>query len=242
LDECQRHAIITVNPLTITITKDSTITANFELLNYTLDTNVIPSNAGIINFTPQSIIPPSIPILSSTGTVSNSTIRDTVMFVANDLFMRAEIEYESSHCNCDTVLRYAMPQKGYKFKNWTDRYGNVISTDNPLRIIVRGDTSFQSNFEKGNEKIKDVIKTSTVKVFQDSNRDNFTVSFEIKKPINMEVILTDLFGIKLFKIYDGFAVDGLFTKVVKTKNVAKGAYIVKIIIGKDNITKKFTLK
>jgi len=71
---------------------------------------------------------------------------------------------------------------------------------------------------------------------------NSTVSFELEKSYNVKILLCDILGIELANVYDGFANEGLFTKIINTGNLPKGVYFLKILIGKDYITEKFTVK
>ena len=72
--------------------------------------------------------------------------------------------------------------------------------------------------------------------------ENATVNFELEESCNVKILLCDILGIELANVYDGFANEGLFTKIINTGNLPKGVYFLKILIGKDYITEKIIIE
>jgi len=86
--------------------------------------------------------------------------------------------------------------------------------------------------------VAEMIKNATVSIFPNPTTSDFTVSFELEKPCNMKIVLSDISGQELVQIYDGFSTVGLFTKTVNTENLAKGIYFLKVLIdGKYTVEK-----
>ncbi|MDR0763042.1 MAG: hypothetical protein LBF01_00910, partial [Bacteroidales bacterium] len=48
----------------------------------------------------------------------------------------------------NSVTVYAQSDSNHYFVNWTDRNGNVVSTQNPLSVIVEKDTFYKANFAR----------------------------------------------------------------------------------------------
>ena len=108
--------------------------------------------------------------------------------------------------------------------------------------MVTKDITIIANFIEDKESIEDVIKNSTVSILPNPTNADFTVSFDVIKPSNMKIVLTDLSGREILDIYNGFVVDGLFAKTIKTANLARGVYFVKILIDENYITEKIILE
>jgi len=85
--------------------------------------------------------------------------------------------------------------------------------------------------------IEEIIKNNTVNIYPNPTTAGFTVSFELEKSCNIQIILCDILGQKLMQIYDGFTT-GTFIQTVNTKHLAKGIYFLKIFTDDGNITVK----
>ena len=141
----------------------------------------------------------------------------------------------------DTAKLTAIADSGYKFLNWSSN-NVVISEENPFVFVVTKDIVITVNFIENDDVIKDVIKTGTVSILPNPTSADFTISFDVIKPNNMKITLTDLSSREILDIYDGFVTDGLFTKIIKTSNIARGVYFVKILIDGNYITEKIILE
>ena len=82
--------------------------------------------------------------------------------------------------------------------------------------------------------IEEIIKNNTVNIYPNPTTAGFTVSFELEKSCNIQIILCDILGQKLMQIYDGFTT-GIFIQTVNTKHLAKGIYFLKIFTDDGNI-------
>ena len=86
--------------------------------------------------------------------------------------------------------------------------------------------------------IKETIKNHTVNIYPNPTVSTFTVSFELEKSCNMKIILSDIQGVEIMRIYDGFATVGNFERTVKTENLTSGIYFLKIFVdGKYTVEK-----
>jgi len=212
---------------TVTLTKNDTLIANFVQVTYPVTLIVSNDIGGIISYIINpTLSPPIIPIMAfiskKTYLVefrSKSKI-DTLRFYANDTFTTK-----------------APILKGYKFVNWVDKDENVISTDDPIKLVVVSDTSIKPIYEiakKGKtEKIEEIIKSNSFS-FKASANNYFLISFEMLKPYKMKILLVDSKGKKVRNVFDGRAPKGLLEKQVNTKNLAKGEYLLQIFIGDEH--------
>jgi hypothetical protein len=83
--------------------------------------------------------------------------------------------------------------------------------------------------------VKENFIASSITVSPNPTTTNFTVSFELEKSCDIEIMLCDILGRELVQIYSGFATVGDFTETVNTKHLPKGIYFLKIKID-GNIT------
>ena len=123
-----------------------------------------------------------------------------------------------------------------------DKYGKIISTDDPIKVFVVSDTLLIGRVEKESIKIEDIIKPTSFRISQ--YPDDITVSFEMLRPYKMKVLLCKLVNSKvkvLRNVFDGRAPKGLFEKKAKLKNFAKGEYVLQIFVDEYFMGAKFTI-
>ena len=60
-------------------------------------------------------------------------------------------------CNSTTTITATAEHSCYKFKHWADENNNIVSTINPLDVILTKDTQLIANFEWANYKL-DIVK------------------------------------------------------------------------------------
>jgi len=86
--------------------------------------------------------------------------------------------------------------------------------------------------------IEETIKNRIVNIYPNPTRAAFTVSFDLEKSCNVQIILSDIQGEEIMQIYDGFATVGNFIEKVNTENLTSGIYFLKIFIdGKYTVEK-----
>ena len=124
----------------------------------------------------------------------------------------------------------AEADEGYVFLHWSDANENIVSVENPLTVMVLSDTVLYANFEEDTISISERILLKTVSIFPNPTTSDFTVSFEVLKSGNMQIILCDILGVELLQFYDGFATVGTFTKTVSTEHLPRGVYFLKVLI------------
>ena len=90
--------------------------------------------------------------------------------------------------------------------------------------------------------IEEYIPNNTVSIYPNPSTSEFTVSFELEKSCNMQILLCDVLGSELMEIYDGFATVGTFTKTVNTENLTKGVYFLKILIDGNSTVEKIIVE
>ncbi|MCL1827709.1 MAG: leucine-rich repeat protein [Candidatus Cloacimonetes bacterium] len=78
--------------------------------------------------------------------------------------------------------------------------------------------------------IDEIIRNSAINIYPNPTRNDFTVSFDVIKPTNVKIVLTDLSGREVLDIYDGFVADGMFRKAIKTTNLVNSIYFLNILI------------
>jgi len=86
--------------------------------------------------------------------------------------------------------------------------------------------------------IKELIKNILVTIYPHPATEYTTLSFSLEKPCYLTIDLFDINGKKVKGIYNGFSEVELFTTRFNTGNLANGAYLIKISIGKDFVIKK----
>jgi hypothetical protein len=210
---------------TVTLTKNDTLIANFEQENNPdVNTIVYPNGLGTIDVIPDPsppITPPSVPIMATAA----PKVTYLVTVDAKD----------TTYTAYDTADYTVNPNSDAKFVNWTDKYGNVISTDERIKVVVVSDTLIKPNFAR--EDVEDVIKSGTVSVLV--NPDDITVSFEVIKRKRIHIILRNEKEVPFYhSIYYDFIDEGIFTNTLHWKTdglaITKGDYIVKIRIEIDD--------
>jgi hypothetical protein len=128
-----------------------------------------------------------------------------------------------------TITLLATPNENYKFLNWTNNIGHTELTENPLTITIVSNVELRANFGRI-DAIEEVIKSGIVSISPNPTNKDFTISFDILKPNNMKIILTNLSGKEILEIYNAFVLDGFFSKKVSTTNLVKGVYFLNILI------------
>ena len=122
----------------------------------------------------------------------------------------------------------------YKFVYWSNNnFEDTLSKNAEFNFVIISDTTFVAHFEFDNS-ISENIKTETVNIIPNPTKDNFEISFDVIKSGNIAISLLDLTGGKVFEIYNDFTVEGTFSKTVKTNNLARGVYYLKIEIDKNH--------
>ena len=89
--------------------------------------------------------------------------------------------------------------------------------------------------------IKELGLLIATSIYPNPTTDYFTVSFELEKPCNLEILLYDVLGREILEIHNGFTVEGLFIKKIDVDKLVSGVYFIKISIDNDYIIKKITI-
>jgi hypothetical protein len=89
--------------------------------------------------------------------------------------------------------------------------------------------------------IDEIIKNRKVSIYPNPTVSDFTVSFDLEKPCDMQISLCDILRRELFQFYDGFASAGNFTRTFNAENLAKGIYFLKIQINGNSTVKKIVV-
>ena len=233
----------TPNTATINCGDNVTFTAtpntDYIFVNWTNANGNVISTENPLTVAPTSDIT-LIANFETTSTITTYTLR--VIASNGGTVTKDDI---SNNDNSKTL--FAIPNTGYHFVNWTSADNvistNVISTENPLTVTLVSDTTLVANFEvnKGN-RIINAIKSGTVSILPNPANEYFILSFDVIKSSDIKIVLMDLSGRELSEIYYGFVTEGLFTKIVKTTNLGKGVYFIKIFTNGNNIIEKVTLE
>jgi hypothetical protein len=254
------------------MTKDSTIRANFEgdSFNLTLSKNInaggtvtgggkidcgnnsatITAEANdcyrFVNWTTTAGTQISTNATLNVTIRSDSTIRANFVKDSFDLTLNAYpiaggTVTGAGRKDCGSnVAIIATVNENYRFISWTNSAGAVVSTDATYTFTITSDATYTANFETVS--IEEVIRTGTINILPNPTSSDFTVSFDVIKSGNMKIVLTDLNGHKVLDIYDGFTVDGMFSKIVKITNLSKGVYFLNISIDKNTVIEKVILE
>ena len=164
---------LTDNPLTLTITSDITVTANFEALTaYTVTATVNDETLGTVAGAGTYYAGATITLTATANTgaqflnwtVGEETLTDNPLtltadkdytVVANFEVLKYDVvaltndetkgtvEGAGSYTYGETVTVTATPAEGYKFLSWSDR-----TTDNPVTITVDGNKVLNAYFVK----------------------------------------------------------------------------------------------
>ena len=129
----------------------------------------------------------------------------------------------------------------YKFIRWTNSSGVTLTTDPTLNFTIKSDTHFVAHFEL-DISVEERTKTTTISIIPNPTKDDFEISFEVQKPSNIEIKLLDLSGAEVFEIFSDFTNEGIFSKTVNTKNLARGVYFLYILIDESVIMEKVVLE
>jgi len=123
----------------------------------------------------------------------------------------------------------------YKFVYWSSsEFSDTLTKEPTLNFVIKSDTSFVAHFEFDTTSISEIIKIETVNIIPNPTKDNFEISFDVIKSGNIAISLLDLSGGKVFEIFNDFTVEGTFSKTVKTNNLARGVYSLKIEIDENH--------
>ena len=130
----------------------------------------------------------------------------------------------------------------YQFIYWSNsNYEDTLSTNSTLSFVIKSDTVFTAHFEHI-DFIDESIKTETVSIIPNPSKDDFTVSFEVIKPSNIQIILFDLSGREVLDIFNDFTVEGIFSRTVSTSHLSSGVYFLHILIDDDVLVKRVVLE
>lgn len=158
---------ITDNPLSIVVTQDSTFTAYFGIIDYTITTSVEPEDAGTVTeggiyHYGDTLTLEAMPNAGFVFEMWSDSITDNpreIIVTQDSSFVALfnQIEYSittsvrpenagtvtegGTYHYGDTLTLEAIPNAGFVFEIWSDRI-----TDNPREIIVTQDSNFVAQF------------------------------------------------------------------------------------------------
>jgi len=114
-----------------------------------------------------------------------------------------------------TLGDFVLPLPNLVSNTWQTDSGNGLGTPYVWKMI-------KTNI------IEKIIKNSIVNIFPNPTTHLLTVSLELKKNSNLELILCDVLGKEISELHNGFAEEGLFTKTFTIENLSKGVYFLRI--------------
>ena len=118
----------------------------------------------------------------------------------------------------------------YKFVYWSNSYGDTLSKNASFDFVIKSDTTFVAHFELDVSIFSEIIKTEKVIAYPNPTKDDFKILFEVIKSGNIAISLLDLSGREVLEIFNDFIFEGVFSQTVKTNNLARGVYFLKIQI------------
>ena len=147
-----------------------------------------------------------------------------------EIRFRSNVFWGSETSSIDlTLSEYVLPLPNLTVDTWQTTTG--YSTGIPY---VWKSITMHNN-------IDEVIKNLTVSIFSNPTVADFTVSFELEKSCNLQILLCDILGKEVMEIYDGFAVEGNFTQAIDVNNLDKGVYFLKIFANGNSTVKKIVI-
>ena len=119
----------------------------------------------------------------------------------------------------------------YYFYDWkVEKPGLLCESDRSPANVTIGTVGINEN-----------AFTNAVSVYPNPSSALFNVSFETKKPVDVQLSITDIAGREIYN-YNEQKVTGQFAKAINLDANAKGVYVVKIICGNEVYHQKITLK
>ncbi|MCL2040088.1 MAG: T9SS type A sorting domain-containing protein [Bacteroidetes bacterium] len=138
----------------------------------------------------------------------------------------------------ETIEITAIPDDEHEFVNWTDNTGVVVSTANPLEIIVESDTTIIANFQYVSIKEEDIYDISVVPNPADGE---FNIIFNNTDAQRISIELLDISGAKVLDIFEGFASATNHIYKVDTP-LLSGTYLIKLNINGKIAVRKVIVK
>jgi len=117
--------------------------------------------------------------------------------------------------------------------------GHSITCVDPISVLVYGYGNAVSygyfggmNFKNLEENTTlELIKSGTVSISPNPTNEDFTISFELEKSCNIEIILFDVLGKQVKNIYNDFTNEGIFRQTIRLLDIPKGVYYLQISNG-----------
>jgi len=134
--------------------------------------------------------------------------------------------------NIDLVLgENVLPAPDLNAMTWQ----NIISDETFIPYVWKSITIKKVSVEEATKNLQ-------VSIFPNPTVETATVSFELEKASELKITLMDLSGRELFTVFDGFTVEGFFTKTFCTKNLSSGVYFLQILIDGKYVVEKVVIE
>ncbi|MCL2039485.1 MAG: InlB B-repeat-containing protein [Bacteroidetes bacterium] len=135
----------------------------------------------------------------------------------------------------------ATPNPNYVFAGYY--LNNFLISSNPnYTFIVNKDANYEARFRKFiSYSFEENIKSATLSVTPNPTSEEFKISLDIVKTANIHIILLDLSGREVLYICDNNVSAGTFTKTIKTDNLPKGIYFLRLSVEGNIIVKKIVV-
>jgi uncharacterized repeat protein (TIGR02543 family) len=217
----------TENPLTVTITANTSITANFALKSYTLaitatNGTVSQSASGtefdhntelVLTATPaegyefvnwtgdvtSTDNPLTVTITANTSITANFAIKSYTLAITatNGTVSQSVTGTEFDHYT--ELILTATPDEGYEFVNWS---GDVNSTDNPLTLTITSSLNITANFTPNTSVRENGL---SFEVFPNPSNGIFTVL--VMQPVSYRVYSINGLLVKSGNAAESFKLD-----------------------------------
>ena len=155
-------------------------------------------------------------------------------------------EYENRMESCVVVVTLGYSANDFAGQDTTTLYWSVAWIDTTagqqMLYYCYADAYDLENMNCYHTSIEENLQVNSIKLFPNPTVSDFTVSFDLEKSCNVQILLCDILGKELLQFYDGFASAGAFSRTFSTESLAKGIYFLKILIDGNSTVEKIIVE
>jgi len=103
-------------------------------------------------------------------------------------------------------------------------------------------SSFIAHFREKELSVLNTDRNKSIQIIPNPANNITNIYLQLDKSSNISITLTNMLGINLMNIYEGFAEEGIFSKEVSLSDLSSGVYFIRVWTENGHMVEKIVVE